>query len=190
MILVDFDDFHGSCNLTDLFRLKDMYPKFKVTLFTIPSQCSIRFLRDVSKLTWVQMAIHGIRHSPLEFKKMSYNRCASILVEFKKGFYVKGFKAPHWQYSRESMAWLRDNDFWVAVHLKTDEHVPVLPQRIRYYNFMESPHDCWHGHMIWDASGNALASNLSHLLEKWDRDADFGFVNDAVVRRGHEGEET
>lgn len=182
MILLDFDDLHDKCDLSGLFELRARYPKFKVTLFTIPGQCNTKFLRKVSKLDWVQMAIHGITHSRLEFKNMSYAACASILTEFKKGFYVRGFKAPYWQYSKASLDWLRDNDFWMALQLKTEEHTPELPQGIRFYNLTESPHACWHGHMEWNGSGNALAPNLLQLLEKWDRDAEFGFVDNIVVR--------
>ena len=184
MILIDFDDLDGGCDLRGLFRLRARYPDFKVTLFTIPGRCSDAFLQKMAKFDWVQMALHGIHHKRFEFQYASYKDCNAIMREYKKGFYVRGFKPPHWRYSKASLDWLKDNDFWAAVHPDTSKGVlPVLlvpPRGTRYYDFMESSHDCWHGHMVWDGAGNALASNLSMLLERWDRDVEFGFIDDAV----------
>jgi hypothetical protein len=119
-IVLELDDF--SCknsNFGLLEDLKDHYENFKVTLFTVPWE--IRwgeptpitlekyqpFCEAVRKSKgWIEIAVHGLTHCPMEFKNISYDEAkkrvsiAEKMLINRKIDYAKIFKAPHWEISK------------------------------------------------------------------------------------------
>ena len=73
-----------------IFRLKDRYPNFKVTMFTIPLRCSEEWLAMVQTYPWSD---HRDRHE--------WMGKTDIDLPFQPYFY-KGFKAPWWRMSQET----------------------------------------------------------------------------------------
>ena len=72
-VVVDFDDFYEtSGGLNELYKLKDCYPNFKVTMFTIPLKCSDTWWKEMDKIDWIQHAIHGTSHENQEFGSKDY----------------------------------------------------------------------------------------------------------------------
>ena len=91
-VCLDFDDFSVLNNRLDLLlRLKESYPKLKVTLFTIPYD--IPYEKDISgkiirkdtlkaikkNLDWLQIVPHGLIHMPKEFEKCDYKTMKEYL---------------------------------------------------------------------------------------------------------------
>lgn len=115
-VVFDLDDFREDTNALDLlFRMKARWPKFKVTLFTIPTKCSPRFLQEIKQISWIEMAMHGWEHLPLEFDKMSKNDTLKYLsIAESWNVFEKGFKGPHWRTSQGTLDALQERGWWVA----------------------------------------------------------------------------
>ena len=187
-VIVDFDDFHEtSGGLEELQKLKDYYPNFRVTLFTIPLKCSENFLIDIiSKIDWIQLAIHGTTHENQEFGSKDYNYCNRIMNIYESGFFVRGFKAPHWAASSETMEWLKDNDFWIAIEHPYRENRKRIPKDIFYYSYMENSqldefgeYSRYHNHIDW---GNGLLKEIDDLIGLWPKYSEFEFIDNIVKK--------
>src|SRR5512135_2846912 len=113
-VSLDLHDFSVVNNRMDLlFRLKERYPNFKVSLFTIPvddrrdwGPYLLRpdYLRLVKEnLGWMQLIPHGYAHNGWEMRNCDYREFLRFLPEIEKAFkgdglpYEKGFCAPHWK---------------------------------------------------------------------------------------------
>lgn len=105
--IVEADDFQDKYNrngLNFLFYWKAKYPKFKITLFTIPNRTSEEFLALIMKHSdWIELAVHGWDHEPnFECYGWDYEKCKSFMHRtYKMGAegsrtYKKIFKAPGW----------------------------------------------------------------------------------------------
>ena len=101
--IVESDDFQDKANRSGieyLFYWKSRYPKFKITLFTIPDLTSLEYLNLVGfPNDWVELAVHGYSHQS-NFECFNWDESGThILMERveKTGKYIKGFKAPGWQ---------------------------------------------------------------------------------------------
>lgn len=181
-IIVDFDDFYESSGgLEELHRLKDYYPGFMVTLFTIPLKCSDKFLEEMQKIDWIQLAIHGTNHVNQEFGDKDYEYCHKIMDIYKSGFFVRGFKAPHWSASYATMDWLKDNDFWIAIEHPYRENRRRMPDNIAYYSYMSNSkldefveYERFHAHIDW---GNGLLKKIEDTLGFWPKYSEFSFID-------------
>lgn len=109
--IVEADDFQDKYNrngLSELFYWKAKYPKFKITLFTIPNRTSLNMLRLIFQhCDWIELAVHGWDHeSNFECYNWSYDKTKSFMDRVKKIndswdndyfiHYKKIFKAPGW----------------------------------------------------------------------------------------------
>jgi len=133
-IATEADDFSPrNSNFGLLEELKDHYPEFKITLFTTPME--IRW-GEVTPITepkyeawcnavkaskdWMEIAIHGLTHLPMEFAELSYEAARKRIVVAEKMFqnrgikYAKIFKAPHWEISSEAERAAKDLGFTVV----------------------------------------------------------------------------
>lgn len=132
-ISYDNDDFSPLNHRFDILeKLKERYPDFKVTMFTIPWE--IRFSPDTKgtpiteerykpwvekvkkaqKEGWLDIAIHGLTHAPREFEKLGYDEAKKRVMVAQKMFANVGiktngmFKAPFWLLSKEGKKSIED----------------------------------------------------------------------------------
>lgn len=104
----DFQDRYDRNGLNFLFHWKTKYPKFKITLFTIPDRTSPELLRLMAPHSdWIELAIHGFNHeSNFECYSWSYEKTQALMERVNKmgsqiitktgNSYKKIFKAPGW----------------------------------------------------------------------------------------------
>ena len=105
----DFQDKYDRNGLEMLFYWKAKYPKFKITLFTIPNKTSDNMLELIYNRNrdWIELAVHGWDHdSNYECWSWDYDKAKALMNRTKKrnilsdGFnediYKKIFKAPGW----------------------------------------------------------------------------------------------
>ncbi len=70
--IVDFDDFEDkNTGFEFLMKLKEKEPAFKATLFCIPMGCKLPTIEKLNKFGWLEPAVHGWAHHPLECKNWS-----------------------------------------------------------------------------------------------------------------------
>jgi len=124
MISLDYDDYQPMNHRWDMIdQLRVRFDDFKVTMFTIP--WDIRFLpekkgiqitdkewkpwvektKEAVEEGWMEVAIHGLTHLPLEFSELSYQEAKNRILVAQKMFFNVGiktngmFKAPNWAIS-------------------------------------------------------------------------------------------
>ena len=199
-IALSLDDFTIVHNRLDLLlKLKNHFPDFKVSLFTIPMDTKMDYgpylergeaLQEVKKhLDWIQLIPHGLLHdSSSEMVRESYDSFKNTVIpSIKKAFeedglpYEHGFKAPHWRWSEGVAHALDDLGFWGAVR-------PEKGKMLRTKKFYEHTHGLdepfWeseletlklHGHIYGTKNGLGLCFN--NLL-KLPRSVEWHFVTD------------
>jgi hypothetical protein len=101
MILLTLDDYCDDRNGLDyLFRLKARYPKFKVTLWTVPCWTSHGLLEETSKLPWIEMGLHGWTHEADEVQNWDDLHMKSVFAQADAlGYFKKMFHSPGWGYN-------------------------------------------------------------------------------------------
>ena len=94
----DFQDRYDRNGLNFLFYWKAKYPKFKITLFTIPERTSIEILTLISKHSdFIELAVHGFNHeSNFECYGWDYDKTMTLLKRVDESFYQPIFKSPGW----------------------------------------------------------------------------------------------
>src|SRR3972149_7282518 len=153
-VSLDLDDFSVVNNRMDLLlKLKEYYPGFKVSLFTIPYdapaeiQVEARLNRtgvlDLIKknLDWMQIIPHGLTHMPKEMEKCDYDTFKHLVFPSieealsKDGLpYEKGFKAPYWLWNEDVVRALDEQGWWGAVN--RNDLGMLSPKR--YYKYTHS----------------------------------------------------
>ncbi len=185
-------------------RLKESYPKLKVSLFTIPYDFAYeravegRIMRAKTlkrikeELDWLEIIPHGLTHMPREFEKCTYDTMKlsikAIDDVFKKDGlpYVKGFKAPYWLWNSEVTRALDDEGWWGAIdkHRKKDD---AITKKVYVYNhtidewFSESTLDVLklHGH-IPNVEHNGLETCFTNLFNM-PTNAEFKFASEMLT---------
>ena len=195
--ILDFDDF---CSITPgydlLKKLKEHFPKFKCTCFTTPFHIKY-FKREVpvsklkvwgklvNELDWIEIAPHGFSHLRGEWLITDKKQIEIQLKAMQNLFtqigidYVKIFKAPFWEYTKEVEEVLTDYGYTLAI----DRNNPVVRTNIPTYVWnwsMERPIPEYHtikGHGHIHGTNNGLDVCYPNLL-KLPRDAIFKFVSE------------
>lgn len=120
-IAFEFDDFSPKNTHFELLeQIREHYPTFKVTMFTVPWE--VRFGEQTPitqpeyepfvracKLSedWLEIALHGLCHNPMEFAELSEDGARKRIEIGMKMFENRGiklapiFKAPFWALSKE-----------------------------------------------------------------------------------------
>lgn len=181
----DLDDFYDHApNMDFVFDLKQIYPKLKVTLFTIPAMTSV-VSEEIAKLEWVELAVHGFTHEPnTECLKWDQARTHEVLDKAEStGLYVKGFKAPGWQIHQPVLEVLKERGYWVAIQDKEKKLCDELG--LWYYAAAGNPLSV-HGHMQNIYHDNPYMRNgIEQLIYErglpWDQDTEFYFVSEKLV---------
>lgn len=200
----DFQDKYDRNGLDILFYWKAKYPKFKITLFTIPNRTSIEFFNLVDKhRDWIEFAMHGWDHeSNFECYSWSEYSAEAYINRTEKKFgypgFKKIFKAPGWSITHgyngypahESSPIFKDSKAVYKAMMKKDYVVFD-----RHYNKIERPEglrcvcidcnpDIVHFH-TWDMeTGDENGRNGFRQVEEekgvpWDQSTEFYFVSEA-----------
>lgn len=204
-VILDLDDFSVLNNRFDLlFKIKEHYPNFKVSMFTIPFDARYetsgnRIYRDKAvetlkeNLDWIQIIPHGLAHMPREFEKADKTTTLLALKAIDEVFskdeipYEKGFKAPQWLWNREVVEALDSKGWWGAV----DVNQPEMPCTNRFYRysyslsqpFWESDREVLklHGHL--DGSSDNDLDKCFLGIFKLPTDVEFGFVTEQLENK-------
>jgi len=203
-VCLNFDDFSPvNNNLFFLRKLKQNYPKLKVSLFIIPATTQTGSIETLTKhldfcdelrkeSDWIELLPHGWHHpdrrqGPPEFMDMSYfdtkNYIKMVDVMFKEVNlpYKKIFKAPQYAISRAAKDCFRDNGWVLAV----DGEGELWPEDMKIVTWnwnISAPFQLRktvisYGH-IQDI-GNGMIEYWHHLLQI-PSDVNFKFLSEVV----------
>ena len=178
-VVFDVDDFcdQHDC-LSSLDQLKEHYPNFRCTLFTILGTTSPRLLRAARRRPWIELAAHGVTHTPNEeLKRLTHTKLYTAL-KLMPPFFVRGFRPPGWFLPDHGVRACNDAKCWIACH---ERDAARLRRKARYGLYVCGQHyDYWHGH-THDVCNNGIVQCLPELLTKWRRDQAFIPVSEAVA---------
>jgi len=199
-VALDLHDFSVVNNRMGLLlKLKEVFPNFKVSLFTVPCdvksdwgqyQVRDKSLEEIKKhLDWIQIIPHGLYHTDSkEMKNMSYDEFKNIVVNMiKQAFWIDrlpyehGFCSPHWNQSEGVTKALDDMGWWGAVKREAKE----TPNRFYRYNyllnepFLEAKEEVLklHGHVY--GTKNDIGLCFNNLL-KLPKDTEWHYVTDFI----------
>lgn len=167
-VAMDMDDFYidPANGMNWLFWLKGKYPNFKITLFTIPFRSNNQWLREVKKLDWIELALHGFQHDEEETFSLDVSRMDEYLKEFERtGLYTKGFKGANWKVSWKLLDLLAKRGYWLAVKETINEPITQWP--------LTDPRAV-HGH-IWMMETHKKEGKLD-----FGEETDFKFISEVV----------
>lgn len=197
-VALDLHDFNiVSPRMEPLLRLKEYFPNFKVSLFTIPEPRPSDYgpyltrhetLREIKKhLDWMQIIPHGVNHeSSREMKHCSYEEFLNTVIPtITRAFerdglpFEKGFCAPHWRRSEGVIQALNQAGWWEAV-MREEK---ALPEKFYRYNYLlnepfwesAEPVLKLHGHTF--GTKNDVGLCFDNLL-KLPRDTEWHYVTD------------
>lgn len=184
--IVDSDDLCDEHDPFDLLmKVKEQFPKFKITMFAIPKKCSPGLLDKYSSLGWVELGVHGYSHEPnTEFAELSYEDVDMRVMAAQSkllydGEFLRLFKAPGWQISTEGLQWLKDNDWTVMDQAYNDDRRPEGLKVVRYDDNPENKaqYNIIHTH-TWNTSGNDIHEVLKN--PPFDQETEFKFISEVA----------
>jgi hypothetical protein len=202
-VCLDLDDFCLSYpRIGLLLKLREHFPSFKVSLFTIPFDTKLDYgpyllresaLREIKRhLEWMQIIPHGFYHDGSEVMDWNYtNTKAVYLPQIMKAFndyglpFELGFKAPHWRWNEGVALALDDEGWWGAID--RDKTMPVTKRFYRYNYLLNEPF--WeskeavlklHGHIY--GTKNDLGLCFENLL-KLPKDTQWVFATELLEER-------
>lgn len=204
-VALDLDDFSVLRSRMDLLlTIKEHFPSFKVSLFTIPfdyeyemGQGRIQRPATLAKihenLDWMQFIPHGLTHVPREFEMADRITVDKYLENVEKEFtkdglpMEKGFKPPYWLWNKDVVDSLNAHGFWGAIN--RDDPNTLVPNR--FYRYTHSIHEpFWHerpevmklhGHMT-TPSVNNLEDCIVNIM-KLPSDVEWCFASDFVQEK-------
>ena len=190
-VVFDVDDFCDDWNcLPELDRLKEQYPNFKCTLFTIPTRTSLELLQETARRPWVEVAVHGVSHDPNQ--ELNHMSAEQLEIELESvydsdvgQYYTRGFRPPGWAISRQHCDVLTRLGMWVALHAR-DERL-LAPRCKAGYYVCGSRSPYWHAHTsgpgqrAHSVCKNGIAETLDVLLRAWPTDQQFATVGESIV---------
>ncbi len=185
-VILDLDDaFEGNDQFLLLEALRRQVPRLRVTLFAIPGRCPPSWVRRMQqRADWIDIVPHGWMHATnRECQHWGMLECVTAISRAASlGFTTQGFKAPGWQISNGCYDALLDCGYWVA---DQPYNATRRPAALPAYVLGEPPDGVVqiHGHVghLNGRNANELEYLVPEILRY--RDAEFGFVRDAVERR-------
>ncbi len=199
----DFQDKYDRNGLEMLFYWKAKYPKFKITLFTIPNKLSWNMRALMERHTdWIELSWHGWDHdSNYECWEWDYEKTAALEKRLPGGF-VKIFKAPGWMITGNEKG--EGSGYPLQPHNKLAADNQAVYKALRdmdyvvfdrHYNKQFRPEglkcvcvdcnpDIVHMH-TWDMpTGDFAGKNGFRQVEElhgvpWDQNTEFKFVSEA-----------
>lgn len=108
-VYITFDDFGEKVsNLDMLWKLRDYFDDFKVSLFAVPDWCARpEWMEYVSTLDWIDLYIHGFFHKEGE-------ELDDKTLEFlTRRYFRRGYKGPLWEISDDMFHRLQKLQFMI-----------------------------------------------------------------------------
>lgn len=173
-MVFDWDDvWPGHDGMERLTALHDLRPDFRCTLFAVPGRGTPDYWQSFP--TWVELAVHGWLHTPLECADWTRDDIA-FAIHHRPSSFVAGFKAPFWTLSDDVYAGLLSAGWWVADHPSNDAR---RPEGLRTHVLDVGP-EHWHGH-IGNDCGNGIEETWDHVVALVERAPSFEFMSEAVT---------
>lgn len=197
-VCLDLHDFSAVNNRLELLlKLKEHFPGFKVSLFTVPFDISADWgafciRKDILKeirnhLNWIQIIPHGLNHNK-ELEFCDYRTFKDkIMPSIKEAFdkdglpFVRGFCAPHWKWSEGVVRALDEEGWWGAL----DRNQPKMLSTKKFYRFSYCLHEPYHesGSEVLKLHGHVygLRNDLGRCFDgllKLPQSAEWHFVTD------------
>lgn len=194
----DTEDHYERNGLNFLFYWKAKYPKFKITLFTIPNKTSREMVDLLRKHSdWIELAVHGFNHSSnFECFDWDYEKTRELMEPLEKRGFVKNFKAPGWTITPDLCGYpagenqliskdkqavykaLADLEFVVTDrHYNRERRLPN-----EKYICVDCQPDIVHMH-TWDMPRGSEPNGYRQVEEiqrvPWNQETDFYFMSEA-----------
>jgi predicted deacetylase len=189
----------------DLLRLKEHYPNFKMTCFTIPMPKEFFTLENqkhfkvkkykewakfVNECGFIEVSLHGFSHTENEMNS-SYQKAEMLLKAAENLFknvglnYKKIFVAPYWQYSYDALQALKDNGWTVELDRNNLPNVPEGTKVFTYnWSFEEQmpPLETviGHGHTMSHGVKNDMGTCFQNILKQIPEDTEFKFLSEIL----------
>jgi hypothetical protein len=202
----DWQDRYDRNGMNFLFYWKAKFPKFKITLFTIPDRTSKEMIQLILKhYDWIELAVHGFNHeSNFECYSWDYDRTQALMDRIYRmnepflDTYKRIFKAPGWTITGGYNGYPPDENSPIAKdpqgvyraltdmnYIIVDRHYnkPARPENANIICIDDQP-DIVHMH-TWDMeTGDKAGRNGFRQVEEeqgvpWDRDTEFFFISEA-----------
>lgn len=180
-----------------LFYWKSLYPRFKISLFTIPGKTSREMRELLSKhKDWIELLVHGYTHSSnFECFDWDYDKTKELMLPLHAD-YRRFFKAPGWTITPDLCGYparedqliskdkqgvykaLNDMEFVVA-----DRHYNK-PRRLengKYICIDCNPENIVHMH-TWPMPQGAEPNGYSQVEARgvpWNHETEFKFLSEA-----------
>lgn len=202
-VCLDLHDFSVVNNRLDLLlKLKEHFPGFKISLFTVASDIEADwgpyclrkdFLGEIKRhLDWIQIIPHGLTHNK-ELEFCDYDKFKNeIMPKMAEIFerdglpFARGFCAPHWRWSEGVVRALDEAGWWGAV----DKNQPNMLSTKKFFRFSHGLHEPYHesGAEVLKLHGHVygLKNDLGKCLEGLLRlplSAEWHFVTDFLEER-------
>lgn len=187
-----------------LFYWKSKFPKFKISLFTIPNRTSPMMLQLLKKHDdWIELLVHGFDHeSNFECYGWDYDRAKRLMERVESfGAYAKIFKAAGWTITPDLCGYpsgpdqlihndkqgvykaMKELDFTVV-----DRHYNA-ERRLeggKYICIDDNP-DIIHMHTWPMETGDKAGRNgykqvIEEHGEPWDQNTEFFFMSEAIEK--------
>lgn len=179
LTLDDFceDEFQGQQfdRLDLLFRLKSKLPHLKVNLFTILGRCSLTWIQEIQKISWIDMIPHGWHHTAGECVKWTKQDALAYLDKIGSLNLTWGFKAPGWRISTSTYHALLKRGYWVA---DLQRNQVRRPSTLRTYISDQDPQHRITGHMNQVTGDPGLQQNFHYYTTL--ADGKFQFIRDII----------
>ncbi len=164
----------------ELLKLKERFPKLRVTLFAIPAKCSFDHIKKLQQYDWIELGVHGWFHDTEHGRATESNYWTEadankyLQMTADMGCFAKVFRPPGWQINRETYKVLAENDYIIADHLSHDLYMEEGGRRYTTGHLMEC-----HGH-VWECNGNGIKELIEKKLN-FGPNTEFLFVSEAPL---------
>lgn len=122
-ILCDMDDISldnpDANGLNYAFYLKGKFPQFKLTYFIIPGRSTEQWVKELSQISWIKLAMHGYHHDEQE-------ELEGYMLEFMEPF-TKLYKGPNWKLIPVELELLQKRGWKLAVKNQIMADIPQWP---------------------------------------------------------------
>ena len=192
----DTEDHWDRNGLNYLFYWKSKYPKFKISLFTIPNKTSKEMLKLLEKHSdWIELLVHGFTHSSnFECFDWDYDE-TRFLMENLSPQYKRIFKAPGWTITPDYCGYQAEDDQAISKDKQAvykaltdldfvimDRHYdkPARPENSKTICIDDNP-DVVHMH-TWRMPRGSEPNGYPQVEiigVPWDQNTEFKFVSEA-----------
>ena len=173
---VDFDDLYDEIadrSLGHLLALKEKYPAFACTLFTIPDRTSDETIAKFKPYPWIALAPHGWRHTGGECLAWPAHEAeAKILLAKERGIDAPVFRAPGWLINRATYEACRDLNIVVADH--SENFLAVPGTKVYRYN-----DPAWRANDVTPVHGHLTDCAVDNFIENMLADNRLSFADKA-----------